>query len=104
MVQTFQKIDKILDGIIGPIDDTPKGRRRKRIISNSGWHKDKPQFGVIVGVSLLAPATMRFRRAEGRGGFGGLKDSSRDRFTSWRVRREPHGSIVFRQWKPCGIP
>jgi alkylated DNA repair dioxygenase AlkB len=32
-----------------------------------GWHKDKPQFGVIVGVSLLAPATMRFRRAEGTG-------------------------------------
>ena len=29
-----------------------------------GWHKDKPQFGIIVGVSLLAPATMRFRRAE----------------------------------------
>jgi alkylated DNA repair dioxygenase AlkB len=32
-----------------------------------GWHKDKPQFGVIVGVSLLAPATLRFRRAEGTG-------------------------------------
>ena len=30
-----------------------------------GWHKDKSQFGVIVGVSLLAPATMRFRRKEG---------------------------------------
>jgi alkylated DNA repair dioxygenase AlkB len=30
-----------------------------------GWHKDKPQFGIVVGVSLLAPATMRFRRAEG---------------------------------------
>src|ERR1700731_4056023 len=30
-----------------------------------GWHKDKSQFGIIVGVSLLAPATMRFRRAEG---------------------------------------
>lgn len=28
-----------------------------------GWHKDKPQFGIIVRVSLLAPATMRFRRA-----------------------------------------
>ena len=27
-----------------------------------GWHKDKPEFGIIVGVSLLAPATMRFRR------------------------------------------
>jgi alkylated DNA repair dioxygenase AlkB len=30
-----------------------------------GWHKDKSEFGVIVGVSLLAPATMRFRRKEG---------------------------------------
>ena len=32
-----------------------------------GWHKDKEQFGIVVGVSLLAPATMRFRRAHGRG-------------------------------------
>jgi alkylated DNA repair dioxygenase AlkB len=32
-----------------------------------GWHKDKAHFGVVVGVSLLAPATMRFRRARGRG-------------------------------------
>src|SRR6202451_376814 len=32
-----------------------------------GWHKDKAQFGMIVGVSLLASATMRFRRAHGRG-------------------------------------
>jgi alkylated DNA repair dioxygenase AlkB len=31
-----------------------------------GWHKDKLQFGIVIGVSLLAPATMRFRRAEGR--------------------------------------
>jgi len=30
-----------------------------------GWHKDKSQFGIIVAVSLLAPATMRFRRADG---------------------------------------
>jgi alkylated DNA repair dioxygenase AlkB len=29
-----------------------------------GWHKDKPEFGIIVGVSLLAPATMRFRRED----------------------------------------
>jgi alkylated DNA repair dioxygenase AlkB len=32
-----------------------------------GWHKDKPQFGIIVGLSLLAPATMRFRKPEGAG-------------------------------------
>jgi alkylated DNA repair dioxygenase AlkB len=30
-----------------------------------GWHKDKSQFGIIIGVSLLAPAIMRFRRAHG---------------------------------------
>ncbi len=30
-----------------------------------GWHKDKPQFGAIVGVSLLAPATMQLRRPSG---------------------------------------
>jgi alkylated DNA repair dioxygenase AlkB len=32
-----------------------------------GWHKDKPEFGIIVGVSLLAPATMRFRQAHSNG-------------------------------------
>jgi len=31
-----------------------------------GWHKDKPQFGVVVGVSLLAPAIMRLRLATGK--------------------------------------
>jgi alkylated DNA repair dioxygenase AlkB len=28
-----------------------------------GWHRDKPQFGIIAGISLLAPANLRFRRA-----------------------------------------
>jgi alkylated DNA repair dioxygenase AlkB len=32
-----------------------------------GWHKDKQEFGIIVGVSLLSSATMRFRRAKGAG-------------------------------------
>jgi alkylated DNA repair dioxygenase AlkB len=32
-----------------------------------GWHKDKPEFGIIVGVSLSAPATMRFRKQQGDG-------------------------------------
>lgn len=26
-----------------------------------GWHRDAPQFGVVVGVSLAAPCRMRFR-------------------------------------------
>jgi alkylated DNA repair dioxygenase AlkB len=30
-----------------------------------GWHRDKPQFGDVVGVSLLAPCTFRLRRKSG---------------------------------------
>jgi alkylated DNA repair dioxygenase AlkB len=34
-----------------------------------GWHKDRPVFEHVVGVSLGAPATMRFRRRRPEGGF-----------------------------------
>jgi len=30
-----------------------------------GWHRDRPVFGDVVGISLLAPARLRFRRKEG---------------------------------------
>jgi DNA oxidative demethylase len=30
-----------------------------------GWHRDAPQFSIVVGVSLLSPARMRFRRDKG---------------------------------------
>jgi len=30
-----------------------------------GWHRDRPEFGRVVGVSLLAPCTFRFRRRRG---------------------------------------
>jgi alkylated DNA repair dioxygenase AlkB len=30
-----------------------------------GWHRDRPVFGDVVGISLLAPARMRFRRKAG---------------------------------------
>jgi len=32
-----------------------------------GWHRDKAQFDEVVGVSLLAPCVMRFRRKAGEG-------------------------------------
>lgn len=32
-----------------------------------GWHVDKPQFGIVIGVSLLAPGIMRFRRPQQAG-------------------------------------
>lgn len=30
-----------------------------------GWHRDKPQFGEVAGVSLLAACTFRLRRKDG---------------------------------------
>jgi alkylated DNA repair dioxygenase AlkB len=42
----------------GGINEYPPG-------AGIGWHKDKPQFGVIVGVSLLATAIMRLRLPTG---------------------------------------
>jgi alkylated DNA repair protein (DNA oxidative demethylase) len=34
-----------------------------------GWHRDRPVFEHVVGISLGAPATMRFRRRRPDGGF-----------------------------------
>lgn len=33
-----------------------------------GWHRDRPQYGEVVGVTLAGPATLRFRRRTA-GGF-----------------------------------
>ena len=30
-----------------------------------GWHRDRPQFGVVAGVSLLSPCVLRLRRRSG---------------------------------------
>ena len=32
-----------------------------------GWHRDRPNFAEVVGISLLSPCTFRFRRREGTG-------------------------------------
>jgi alkylated DNA repair dioxygenase AlkB len=32
-----------------------------------GWHKDRPVFGDVVGISLGSPCVFRFRRKAGRG-------------------------------------
>ena len=31
-----------------------------------GWHRDRPVFDKVVGISLLSPCILRFRRREGR--------------------------------------
>lgn len=32
-----------------------------------GWHRDRPQFGTVIGISLGAQVVMRLRRRAGRG-------------------------------------
>lgn len=33
--------------------------------SGIGWHRDRPVFGDVIGVSLLSPCRLRFRRKQG---------------------------------------
>lgn len=49
-----------------------------------GWHRDRPAFGDVIGVSLLAPARLRFRRK---------------RVTGWERRNliaEPRSAYLLR--------
>lgn len=49
-----------------------------------GWHRDRPVFGDVVGISLLAPAPLRFRRKSG---------SKYERFT---LTAEPRSAYLLR--------
>jgi DNA oxidative demethylase len=49
-----------------------------------GWHRDRPVFGDVVGISLLAPAPLRFRRKAG---------AKWERFT---LKAEPRSAYLLR--------
>lgn len=49
-----------------------------------GWHRDRPVFGDVAGISLLAPAPLRFRRRAG---------SKWERFT---LTAEPRSAYLLR--------
>jgi alkylated DNA repair dioxygenase AlkB len=49
-----------------------------------GWHRDRPQFGDVVGISLLSPARMRFRRKRG------------DRWERLALTAEPRSAYLLR--------
>ena len=48
-----------------------------------GWHRDRPVFGIVAGVSLLAPARLRFRRKAGA------------KWERWAVETEPRSAYVL---------
>ena len=57
---------------IGEAFDRPAGTFEQVLINEYrpgagiGWHRDKPQFAEVVGVSLLAPCNFRLRRRSGK--------------------------------------
>ncbi len=48
-----------------------------------GWHRDAPAFGIVVGISLLGNARLRFQR--------GRREARR----TWEVQLEPRSGYVL---------
>jgi alkylated DNA repair dioxygenase AlkB len=57
-----------------------------------GWHRDRPVFGDVVGISLLAPAPLRFRRRPVLSGVEGA-GAKWERFT---LTAEPRSAYLLR--------
>jgi alkylated DNA repair dioxygenase AlkB len=51
--------------------------------STIGWHRDAPAFGIVVGISLLGSARLRFQRGK------------RERRRVWEVEVEPRSGYVL---------
>ena len=63
-----------------------------------GWHRDRPQFGQVVGVTLAGPATLRFRQRSGSGfRRAGLELAARSAYhLSGEVREQwEHGIAAY---------
>ena len=57
-----------------------------------GWHRDRPVFGDVIGISLLAPAPLRFRRRLVLSEIEGAA-AKWERFT---LRPEPRSAYLLR--------
>jgi alkylated DNA repair protein (DNA oxidative demethylase) len=66
-----------------------------------GWHRDRPQFGKVIGLSLHAPCRMRFRRERGGGGWERTAIDLEPR--SLYVLDGEARSIRSRHWPRCVI-
>jgi alkylated DNA repair protein (DNA oxidative demethylase) len=70
-----------------------------------GWHKDRPVFGDVVGLSLMAPAKLRFRRK--LAGSGGARQKAQWERKSVEV--EPRSGYLLRgaarsEWEHSILP
>ncbi len=79
-----------------------------------GWHKDRPIYSDVIGISLGAPAAMRFRRAQGDRWLrataalapGGIYHLSGEVRNAWEhsisAIARPRYSVTFRSFSPAG--
>jgi len=51
-----------------------------------GWHRDRPMFGDVVGISLLSPCVLRFRRRTADG----------EAWERWSAAAEPRSAYLLR--------
>lgn len=68
-----------------------------RVGAGVGWHRDRPQFGEVVGVSLLSPCPFRFRLEDG------------DRWVRQTIELQPRSAYLLsgparRQWQHSIAP
>jgi alkylated DNA repair dioxygenase AlkB len=74
-----------------------------------GWHRDKAVFGQVVGISLLAPCVLRFRRKEVRTGSGSDRVNlatqlgGRERQSKPNVRATSRRMNAKRQWERVNV-
>ena len=52
-------------------------------MQRGGWHRDAPAFGIVVGISLLASARLRFQRGR------------REQRRTWEVALAPRSGYVL---------
>jgi alkylated DNA repair dioxygenase AlkB len=69
-----------------------------------GWHRDRPQYGDVIGVSLLSPCTFRTRRRNGPHGTEPPRASSPAQSISCTAHRVTCGSTASPRWRSCAIP
>jgi len=69
-----------------------------------GWHKDRPEFADVIGISLGAPCVFRFRRKQGTRWERASKELAPRSVTFSVVRPAGIGSTASHPLTRCAIP
>jgi alkylated DNA repair dioxygenase AlkB len=101
---------RLLTGIANQISRMPAEAFEQRMVTEYapgagiGWHRDRPTFDTIVGISFLAPCTLRLHRKQGPIGSGASLASNHARCICLWARCATAGSTASLPWTCCAIP